>query len=179
MCQISVFLHYSDHIFLHVYSSIFQWCWKNSGTCMSIGFKAHLITVHHKEFSLYVLDFSLSLSFSSPICSLDSLLPLCGLPHLTSLCLRVHGTTSLSNPLCSAVDHGGYGLFMRQSFPHLHWLDGERVAERGGVRGEKAELERELGKLEAVGGAGEREREPDSIYIYVFVVFQFSWLPCV
>ena len=52
---------------------------------------------------------------------------------------------------------------MRQSFPHLHWLDGERMVERGGVRGEKVELERELGKLEAVGGAGEREREPDSM----------------
>ena len=109
---------------------------------------------------LLSLSLSLSLLFNF---RLDSLLPLCALPHLRTLCLKVRGVSSLGNPLCSDTDHGGYGVFMSQSFPHLRWLDGERV-EREGVKGERTELGRELGRLEAIGEDDEDEegkREPE------------------
>ena len=111
--------------------------------------------------SFYFIPPSLSLSLLFNF-RLDSLLPLCALPHLRTLCLKIHGATSLGNPLCSDRDHGGYGVFMSQSFPHLHWLDGERV-EREGVKGERTELERELGRLEAIGEDEDEEgkREPE------------------
>ena len=50
-------------------------------------------------------------------------------------------------------------MFMSENFPHLHWLDGERVERGGGVKGERRELERELGRLETIGEDGEEEQK--------------------
>ena len=60
---------------------------------------------------------------------------------------------------------------MAQSFPNLHWLDGERVEGGGGkgcgleegVRKEREELERQLERLAAVGnGSTDGEEEVKS-----------------
>ena len=76
---------------------------------------------------------------------------------------------------------------MSQSFPHLHWLDGERVerVEREGVKGERTELERELRRLEAVGEDDEDEegkREPEGkcvVLVCGYIIITVRLVLCV
>lgn len=101
---------------------------------------------------------------------LESLLPLAALAHLHTLSLKLPGS-KLTNPVCCDP---GYDSFLKETFPHLVWLDMEKVAGAGAEFYSRCrELDRQLENGRKEEGERETRRQGITSFYWVVVTSRF------